>query len=36
MKLIHRLLGHKQKTRPSKLWDGRDYCFCDCGEVFNP
>jgi hypothetical protein len=35
MKWIHRLLGHKQRTGPSKLWGGQDYCFCSCGRVFD-
>lgn len=36
MKFLHRMIGHKQSTHESKLWDHRDYCFCSCGAVFNP
>lgn len=36
MKWIHRMLGHTQKVRESKLLSRKDYCFCSCGEVFNP
>lgn len=36
MKYLHRLFGHTQRVRASKLWDQRDYCFCSCGAVFNP
>lgn len=35
-KIFHRLIGHKQHTRLSRLWVGWDFCFCSCGAVFDP
>ena len=31
---VHRLLGHKQRVRESKLISRQDYRFCSCGAVF--
>lgn len=36
MRVLHKLMGHRQVVRESKLWDRRDYSFCSCGAVFNP
>lgn len=35
-KLVHRFRRHRGRVHASRLWDQRDYYFCECGAVFYP